>query len=491
MVQGVEIEIDHLRGVNYILDTNPADGSLIEKVICSSKEEIDIKIQNLKMQQTKWRLVPLEERVQILRDAIDHLLAVDEQHTLATLISQEMGKVLPESRGELEKACTHFSGALLTLMKEANEPQAFDNACIVRDPLGIVAILSPWNFPVLEILKHLLPALTAGNAVILKPSEVVPLVGQYVVSKLLQYSTLRDVALPLDLVQGDGIVGEILARHKDIDAVCMTGSSATGKKVMESCGRTLKRVILELGGKDPMIVFQDADLQLAAKNAVIWSTYNAGQVCASVERIYVDRCIKKQFEELCVHECEKVKAGSFNNPASTMGPMVSWLQKTHVDAQVCDAVLHGAHILYKGEVLEVPQFENGVGCYYPATVLADLTHDMAITKEETFGPVVAIYEFDGSEEQAIELANNTNYGLTASVYSQDLKKCQRVSLQIRAGQVGINTFSVVEAPMKCPFVGHKESGIGYHSGMDGYRQYSVPKSIVLSKQVATTSSTSA
>jgi acyl-CoA reductase-like NAD-dependent aldehyde dehydrogenase len=271
----------------------------------------------------------------------------------------------------------------------------------------------------------------------------------------------------------------------------MTGSSATGKKVMESCGRTLKRVILELGGKDPMIVFQDADLQLAAKNAVIWSTYNAGQVCASVERIYVYRCIKKQFEELCVHECEKVKAGSFNNPASTMGPMVSWLQKTHVDAQVCDAVLHGAHILYKGEVLEVPQFENGVGCYYPATVLTDLTHDMAITKEETFGPVVAIYEFDGSEEQAIELANNTNYGLTASVYSQDLKKCQRVSLQIRAGQVGINTFSVVEAPMKCPFVGHKESGIGYHSGMDGYRQYSVPKSIVLSKQVATTSSTSA
>lgn len=232
-----------------------------------------------------------------------------------------------------------------------------------------------------------------------------------------------------------------------------------------------------------MIVFQDADLNLAAKDAVTYSTCNAGQVCCSIERIYVDQKIKKQFEELCVQECQRVKAGPYENAESVIGPMVSELQRSKVDAQVRDAILHGARVLYSGEVLasESQQQPNVGTTYYPATVLTDLTHDMEITKEETFGPVVAIYEFDGSEEQAIQLANSTNYGLTASVYGQDLERCQRVSRHIRAGQVGINTWSILDAPKQCPFVGHKESGMGYHSGKDGYRQYSVPKSIVLKK----------
>lgn len=481
MGQGVEIEKDPLTGVKYILDKNPADGSLIEKVACSTPEEIDSKIRLLQQQQIKWCMVPLEERVQFLRDAIHHLVVdesgADAPDTLATLISREMGKTLLESRYEVNDIIS-LSGDMLTFVKEANEPQYIENACIVRDPLGVVALLSPWNFPAGEIMLHLLPSLVAGNAVIVKPSEVVPLVGQFVISKLLRFSASKHIALPVGIVQGDGEVGEILVRHPHIHAVCMTGSSAVGKKVMENCGRQLKRVILELGGKDPMIVFPDADLNLAAKDAVMFSTCNAGQVCCSVERIYVDRSIKQQFEDLCVRECQKVKAGPFDNAESVIGPMVSSLQRDKVDSQVRDAVSHGARVLFTGDVIGPNHAGN---TYFPATVLTDLTQDMDITKEETFGPVVAIYEFDGTEEQAISMANDTNYGLAASVYSEDLDKCQRVSRHIRAGQVGINTWSLMCAPTRCPFVGHKESGMGYHSGVDGYRQYSVPKSIVLRK----------
>jgi acyl-CoA reductase-like NAD-dependent aldehyde dehydrogenase len=245
MGQGIEIEQDYSTGVKYILDKSPSDGSLIQKVPCSTMEEINAKVESLQKKQTQWSLVPLEDRVQILRNAIQHLLI--EKDDLVTLISREMGKTLPESRAEVDDIGA-LSETSLDLMKQANEPEVVDNACIVRDPLGVVAILSPWNFPAAEIIFHLLPALVAGNAVIVKPSEVVPLVGQYVISKLLLYSTSSSLhaALPVDIVQGDGEVGEALVKHEGIHAVCMTGSSVVGKKVMENCGRQLKRVILEV-----------------------------------------------------------------------------------------------------------------------------------------------------------------------------------------------------------------------------------------------------
>jgi acyl-CoA reductase-like NAD-dependent aldehyde dehydrogenase len=244
MGQGIEIERDPSTGIGYILDKNPSDGSLIQKVPCSTRGEINAKIESLQEKQSTWTLVPLEERVQLLRNAVKHLLI--EKDDLATLISQEMGKTLPESRAELDDI-EELTGTSLDLMKQANEPQVVENACIVRDPLGVIAILSPWNFPAAEIIFHLLPALVAGNAVVVKPSEVVPLVGQFVISKLLQYSTSGlPVALPIDIVQGDGEVGEALVMHDGIHAVCMTGSSAVGKKVMENCGKRLKRVILEV-----------------------------------------------------------------------------------------------------------------------------------------------------------------------------------------------------------------------------------------------------
>jgi len=261
----------------------------------------------------------------------------------------------------------------------------------------------------------------------------------------------------------------------------MTGSSEVGKKIMEQCGKRLKRVILELGGKDPMVVFSDANLPQAARDAVEYSTCNAGQVCCSIERIYVADSVKQQFEELCVEACRAVQAGPFDCKESTIGPMVSRMQRSKVEAQVQDAVAHGAKVLCTGKVIATDAQQQN-GNYYPATVLTDVSQDMQISREETFGPVVAIYTFNDTEEKAVHLANSTQYGLTASVYSNDLEKCQRVSQCINAGQVGINTWSLMDAPVACPWVGHKESGMGYHSGRDGYRQYSVPKSLVFKRE---------
>ena len=249
MGQGVEIETDPVTGIKYILDTNPADGTLLQKVPCATFDEIESKIRSLKQQQTKWRLVPLEERVETIRNVLTAVFGVKDESTnkqllLTALISQEMGKTLPEAQEEV-KAIAALAGDMLTLVQEANQPQTIGNAIIVRDPLGIVAILSPWNYPAGEIMLHLLPALVAGNAVIVKPSEVTPLTGEFLISTLQQQLTSNH-KLPIDIVQGDAQVGEILVQHKDINAVSMTGSSAVGKQIMGQCGRHLKRVILEV-----------------------------------------------------------------------------------------------------------------------------------------------------------------------------------------------------------------------------------------------------
>jgi len=264
----------------------------------------------------------------------------------------------------------------------------------------------------------------------------------------------------------------LLVNHKDVNMVGMTGSLATGQKIMQACSTGLKRLVLELGGKDPMVVFADADLDKAADDAVVYSVMNCGQVCCAVERIYVDDKVKAEFEKLIVEKASNLKVGPGSNFESNVGPMVSSLQRDNVQKHVQDAVKCGAKELYKSTV------PDGPGNWFPVTVLTDLKQDMLIQKEETFGPVVAIAGFDGSPEQAVLLSNDTQYGLSASVYSKDLVKATRVSQLIKAGQVGVNAYPMMNADSSCPWIGQKGSGFGYHSGPDGWRQFSVPQSIV-------------
>jgi acyl-CoA reductase-like NAD-dependent aldehyde dehydrogenase len=255
-------------------------------------------------------------------------------------------------------------------------------------------------------------------------------------------------ALPdgvLQVVQGDGSVGEQLVSSDDVHMIAMTGSSATGKKIMEKSAKNLKRLVLELGGKDPMVIFADADLDKAAEDAVANSVFNAGQVCCAVERIYIEQSVKAEFEQKVVELAKKHKVGDGSDIGVTMGPMVSQMQLEIVKQQVEDSIAHGATKLYESDV------PAGGGNWCPIMVLTDLKQDMLIQRAETFGPVVALSTFDGTEGEAVKLANDTEYGLASYVYTQDLMKASRVARKIKAGQVGINCYSLVAAQPKCPW----------------------------------------
>lgn len=464
MVQGVVIEEGH------IIDTNPANGEVLSHVKCTTPDEVDDMVAVARAAQPAWALKSLDDRVALLKAGVAELATKMED--LAKTITAEMGKIISEST---EEACgATDKNDWLDLVKTANLPEVLGKegakqSILVRDPLGVVVVLSPWNFPADEILLLSLPALTAGNTVIVKPSEVAPLVGQMVVSAL-------QVALPkgvIQIAQGDGGVGSMLVGHKGVNMVALTGSSAVGRKVMASCAPDLKRLVLELGGKDPMVVFADADLDRAAADAVNYSLFNAGQVCCSVERIYVDSSIRDKFEAKVTTIAAEYKVGDGMDETSRVGPMVSSMQAALVEKQVKDAIAAGAKVLFKS-----PIPEGTKGNYYPVTVLTDLKQEMMIQSAETFGPVVAIAPFDGTEEEAVRLANDSEYGLASYVYTTDMARAHRVASRIKSGQVGINCYSLFHADPKCPWVGHKGSGFGYHSGADGWRQFSVPKSIV-------------
>jgi len=248
-----------------------------------------------------------------------------------------------------------------------------------------------------------LPSLASGNTVIVKPSEVVPETGALLVK------TLQKCLPPgvIQLAQGSGSVGAALVAHPGIDLVAMTGSSATGRKILEAAAPQLKRVILEMGGKDPMIVCADADLKKAAKDAVMYSLSNTGQVCCSIERIYVAESVYDEFQALTKVAVKDYKVGNGMDPENNVGPMVSMMQKDQVQEQVEDAVAKGAKMLHQSEIPKNDEANNNGGTFYPVTVLTDVDDSMKVFTQETFGPVVAIGKFDGTEEEAVRLANDT------------------------------------------------------------------------------------
>lgn len=276
-----------------------------------------------------------------------------------------------------------------------------------------------------------------------------------------------------------GAVGAHLVDSPLVDMMAMTGSSATGKKIMAACASNLKRLVLELGGKDPQVVFEDADVELAAKHAVDYSLCNCGQVCCSIERVYVAEKVRPAFEAKVVELASAHVPGDGLDPASTLAPLVSAVQRDSVAAHVASALADGAKCLTGGpeEAARLAAAKPD-GFFYPATVLTNVPQSAKITAEETFGPVVAITAFDGEEGTAVALANDTEYGLSACVYTGSTARAARVASQIRAGQVGVNDWPIANASSQCPWAGHKGSGFGYHSGADGWRQFSSPKSIV-------------
>lgn len=452
--------------MTLIRDLNPATGELIAEIPATTEDQLIAAVTRARAAAVPWAATPIDRRVELIEQAAAGLERRADE--LADLVTREMGKPREDALREVKGYVKHMP-ELAAEVRAAVLPEEFDgDTTLVREPHGVVAAIAPWNFPVGMPLSILVPALVTGNTVVFKPSEMVPLVGALIADVLLEVLP-GDV---LHLVQGAGDVGARLV-ESDVDMIGFVGSRETGMRIMESASRSLKRLVLELGGKDPMVVFADADLEEAAECAARHSLRNAGQVCCSVERVYVADDIAAEFERRVVEKAREWTHGDGFEEGVRMGPMVSEEQREKVVRQVDDAVAHGARLLLGGSPAE------GAGFFYPATVLADVGRDLVISQQETFGPVVAITPFSGDEFDGIALANDTPFGLGASVYTADEERGMRVARAIKAGQVGVNRY--LGGATGTPWVGARQSGFGFLGGVDGHRQFTTPKSISRAK----------
>ncbi|MEL6904315.1 MAG: aldehyde dehydrogenase family protein [Planctomycetota bacterium] len=450
---------------NTLESLDPATGLPVGSVPRASATDVAAAVARAREAQAAWAAAPIAERGARVTRFAEALAA--EADTLGALVTAEMGKTLRSGVGEVKGYASGLADEVASVQRalapESPESKTQD-VTVFREPLGVVAAIAPWNFPVGMPLSILVPALVAGNTVVFKPSEHTPLVGQ-------RLAELLGAELPegvLEIVHGAGDVGAALV-DADVDMVAFVGSRDTGAAIMRAAAGGLKRLVLELGGKDPLVVFDDADLEGAAKCAVEHSLRNTGQVCCSIERVYVADAIADAFEERVV---ELSRAWTHGDPTAKgvkMGPLVSAEQRARVEAQVREAAAAGARVALGGET------PDGPGNFFPATVLLEVAQSNPITHAETFGPVVAVTRFDGSEDEAVRLANDTIYGLGANVWTGDAERAERVARRIRAGQVGVNRY--LGGTSTTPWVGARQSGFGFLGGADGHRQFTVPKTV--------------
>ena len=434
---------------------NPATGALVGEVPVTPAEEIPAIVARARAAQRSWEALGLEGRAEVLKKAIPIFAERAQQH--GQLITAEMGKPIKEGVGEA-KSLGHGLDKELDEIVEALSPEVVDDgrarSTIYHDPLGVVGAITPWNFPMSMPSWMLIPSLAAGNSVVFKPSEETPLCGQ-------AYADALNELLPEDVlivVHGADDQGKAIVRS-DVDMIAFTGSREVGKHIMREASSSLKRLVLELGGKDPMIVLEDADLEQAAKFAAINSFRNAGQVCVSTERIFVLESVADEFEKTLAGIAAAMKVGD-GAEGPDVGPMVNPRQRDHVLAQVDAAVASGAKVLAGG----AGHHDN----FVTPTVLAGVTDEMDIATCETFGPVACVTRV-ASAEEAVERANHTRFGLGAVVFGGDEERTNAVARLLTAGMIGVNRPMVGAAGT--PWVGARESGFGFHKSKDGHRQF--------------------
>lgn len=434
---------------------NPATGELVGEVPVTATSEIPAIVQRARDAQPAWAALGLSGRGELLAQGCKTL--VEKAPELGELLTREMGKPLASGIGEV-KSCGRKVDQDLAEMSEALKEEVIDDGRIrtvqYRDAYGVCAAITPWNFPISMPHWMCLPALMAGNTVVLKPSEETPLIAQAYVDALNAFLP-KDV---LQIVHGADDQGKALVAA-DVDFIAFTGSREVGKKILSASASALKRVVLELGGKDPMLVLDGANLEETGKFAANNSFGNSGQVCVSTERIYVNKASADEFvKHLCEAAAEKT-VGDGMDQSTKLGPMINSRQRDHVLAQIDKAIEQGAVLAYGGK----GHHDNFVN----PTVLRGVTHEMDIAREETFGPVACVIEVENDEE-AITLANDTPFGLGATVFGPD-QAALAAGRKLTAGMIGVN--KSCGGASGTPWVGAQESGYGFHSGKEGHRQF--------------------
>jgi len=444
----------------------PVDGSVIETVAIDSPESVAAGVARIRAAQPAWEAIGFAGRRRWLESLRDWILA--NQERLDALMQEETGKVRADASLEafycLEAINFWIDQGPKFLADEVVTPHnpllRAKRSKIVHRPYGVVGIIAPWNFPVILSLGDALPALMAGNAVVIKPSELTPLTLIEMVRGWSEEVGAPDV---LAVVNGMGETGGALVDESDY--VQFTGSERTGKVVMKRAADTLTPVSLELGGKDPLIVTRTADLERAA-NATAWGgLLNTGQICISIERVYVEEPVYDEFVELLRAKVEDVRQGADGNTYSAeVGAMTSPAQTEIVSDHVEDARAAGARILTGGKR------KQGPGDWYEPTLIADVDHSMKVMREETFGPVIPVMKVKDVEE-AITLANDSKYGLGSSVFAGDSEEGERIARRIEAGACNVNDVLVNYNVLGLPMGGWKNSGIGARHGAQGIRRF--------------------
>ena len=434
---------------------DPATGDVVGEVRETPVPEIAAAVARARAAQPSWASLGLEGRADVLGRA--QALLADRADGHAELITREMGKPLRESRVEARSLSSGLERELAEIV-EALQPDVLEGSgarsTVHHDPLGVVGVITPWNFPMSMPHWMIVPSLMAGNTVVFKPSEETPLCGQ-------AYADALDEVLPpnvLLVVHGADAQGKALVTS-DVDMIAFTGSREVGKHILREASGTLKRVVLELGGKDPMIVLDDADLDAAARFAAFNSFRNCGQVCVSTERIFVLDSVADAFEAALAELAGAMKVGSGLDDAD-VGPMVNGRQRDHVLAQIDAAVAAGARVLAGGN----GHRDN----FVTPTVLADVTEQMEIGTVETFGPVACVTRV-ASVDEAVDRANDTRFGLGAVVFGAEGERTEAVARRLTAGMIGVNR--AVGGVPGSPWVGARESGFGFHKSRDGHRQF--------------------
>ncbi|WP_288404782.1 betaine-aldehyde dehydrogenase [uncultured Pseudomonas sp.] len=452
---------------------NPATGEVLATVQSASRADVDKAVAAAAAGKKVWAAMTAMQRSRILRKAVDILRERNDE--LALLETLDTGKALSETQAvdivTGADVLEYYAGLVPALEGEQIPLRETSFVYTRREPLGVVAGIGAWNYPIQIALWKSAPALAAGNAMIFKPSEVTPLTAL----KLAEIYT--EAGLPdgvFNVVNGVGPeVGVALTEHPGIEKISFTGGVATGKKVMASAaGSTLKEVTMELGGKSPLIVCDDADLERAADIAVMANFFSSGQVCTNGTRVFVPQALKADFEAEVVERVERIKLGDPLAAETNFGPLVSTPHMEKVLGYIAQGQAEGARLLTGGE--RVTQGELAKGNFVAPTVFTDCRDDMAIAREEIFGPVMSILAY-ADEDEVVRRANDTEYGLAAGVVTRDLARAHRMIHRLEAGICWINTWG--ESPAEMPVGGYKHSGVGRENGLTTLGHYTRIKSV--------------
>lgn len=446
--------------------TNPADGEIVGHVPSLTAKQIEGAINASEKAFKSWRALPAAKRSALLRKWFD--LMIEHADDLAMIMTCEQGKPLKEARGEILYAASFVEWfaeeARRTYGDTIPSPQVNQRITVIKQPIGVTAAITPWNFPAAMITRKAAPALAAGCTMIVRPASLTPLTA-LALGELAQKAGIP--AGVLQIVTGkSSSIGKVLTESQIVRKLSFTGSTEVGRALMAECAPTIKRISLELGGNAPFIVFDDADLDAAVKGAIACKYRNAGQTCVCANRILVQSGVYDAFTEKLKQAVQALKVGNGINSTTDIGPLIEESALKKVDEHIADAVKKGGKLVLGGKRLG--------GLFYEPTIMTNITSDMRFAREETFGPVAPLFKFD-NESEAIEMANDTIFGLAAYFYTRDFARAVRVSEALEYGMVGHNTGLISNEV--APFGGVKQSGIGREGSKYGIEEYMETKYI--------------